>query len=103
MITNCDHREQLKFAKTLPFACFPILFEALSLRLRLAAAPCGKPMAFRSPSPHSFLRLSLRKRTLKATSERLSLSALCGGRAACIANNDPPLPVDGSRFPVPGF
>ncbi len=65
MITNCDHLEQRKFAKSLHFAFFPILFEAPSLRLRLAAAPCGKPMAFRSPSPHSFLRLSLRKRTLK--------------------------------------
>jgi hypothetical protein len=50
VIANCDHFARLKFAKSLPFAFTPILFEALRLLLRLAAAQCGKPMAFRPPS-----------------------------------------------------
>ena len=47
---------------------------------RLAAAQCGMPMAFRRVSLIKyFLRLSLRKRSEISHSERLSLSALCGG------------------------
>jgi len=54
----------------------------LKLFLRLAAAHCGKPMAFRPPTLFFVLRLRLRKRSYQTTPERLSLSALCCGRAA---------------------
>jgi hypothetical protein len=52
VITNCDHLTPLKFLRVCPSAFDHGLFEALSLRLRLAAAQCGKPMAFRSPPTH---------------------------------------------------
>jgi hypothetical protein len=53
VITNCDHLARLKLPEV-AYRLLPDLFEALSLRLRLAAAQCGKPMAFRAPSLTSF-------------------------------------------------
>ena len=55
--------------------------QAGAIRLRLAAAQCGMPMAFRLVLLNDFfLRLSLRKRGERSLPERPSLSALCGGK-----------------------
>src|SRR5256885_17016894 len=56
--------------------------EALSLFLQLAAAHCGKPMAFPSTTPSFFPEAKTQEKDLRASPQRLSLSALCCGKAA---------------------
>src|ERR1700730_10648933 len=59
------------------------LIVPLKLLLRLAAAHCGKPLAFRpAPTPSFFHEAQPHEKALIIRPERLSLSAMCCGGAA---------------------
>jgi len=89
VIANCDPLARLKSAKSLHFAFFPILFEAPSLRPRLAATRAESLwLSVRQP-PFFFREAQPQEENFETISERLSLSALCCGRAARVDNDDP--------------